>query len=197
VQWNWNLLRDGTHVLRAYDNGVEFASVTFAVATLGTEFLRGVSAQYRLPNFPYSGTDALIRWDENSQNFVIIGSQPGGGTGGSCPGVITGPYDFLEGAILIANDGEFLGEIKTNCFRSEAICNEFGPYGNKFSSVSILNRFGTYGSQFSRLSPFNQFTSTPPIIVRGSIAVAYLTLNPVLSPRVDPYALIGWLKVNE
>jgi hypothetical protein len=177
---------------------VQFAQATFAVTTLGTEFLQGASGQYILPNFPLPGVDVTIRWQESSQNFVINGVQPGGGTGGEdCQGAISGPYDSLEGAQLVANDGQFLGVITTNCFSSDALCNEFGTYGSKFSSVSILNQFGTYGSQFSSLSPFNQFTSTPPVIVKNGTPIAYLTLNTTLSPRVDPYSLIGWLKVNE
>lgn len=198
VQQNWNLIGTGTHTIRVFDNGVQFAQATFVVITLGAEFLEGANGQYVLPNFPFSGVDVTIRWQESSQNFVIYGVQPGGGTGGEdCQGAISGPYDSLEGALLVASNGQFLGLITTNCFNSNAICSEFGTYGSKFSSVSILNEFGTYGSEFSSLSPFNQFTSTPPVILKSGTPVAYLTLNTARSPRVDPYALIGWLKINE
>ncbi len=192
---NWNLAGNGQHTIRVYDNGVQFVQATFTATTLGTEFLHSASGRYILPNFPLPGVDVSIRWQESAQNFVLDGVRSGGGGGGgSCPGLITGPYDLLEGAQIFANNGQFLGVITTNRFSSDALCNEFGTYGSKFSSVSILNQFGIYGSQFSNLSPFNQFTSTPPVIVKNGTAVAYLTLNTALSPRVDPYALIGWLR---
>ena len=103
----------------------------------------------------------------------------------------------LEGAVIIADDGEFLGIITRNCFDSKSLCNKFGEHGNKFNSTSIFNKFGTYGSEFSSLSPFNQFTSTPPRVSLDGQFVAYLTKNSSLSPRIDPHVLIGWLSANE
>jgi hypothetical protein len=199
---NWNDLGDGQHTIVAKADGVEFAHTTFTVVTLGTDFLRGASGQCRLPNFPQPGLDVVLGWQESTQNFVLQGVIPGGGTGGSgggsCPTLPIAPSESLEGAGILAADDQFLGLITMNCYSSDALCNEFGTYGSDFSSVSILNRYGTYGSQFSSLSPFNPSTFTPPVIFYANgIPVAYLTLNTALSPRVDPYALIGWLKVNE
>jgi hypothetical protein len=102
----------------------------------------------------------------------------------------------LEGAIIIAQDGHPLGLITTNCLNAEALCNEFGPYGNGFNGDSILNSFGTYGNEFSSASPFNEFTSTPPRIYKDGQAIAYLTANTNLAPRVDPAWLLGALKIK-
>ena len=41
LPFNWNLLGDGTHTVRAIADGVEFDSATFTVTTPGTEFLHG------------------------------------------------------------------------------------------------------------------------------------------------------------
>ncbi len=41
LPFNWNLLGEGTHTVRALADGVEFDSATFTVTTLGTEFQRG------------------------------------------------------------------------------------------------------------------------------------------------------------
>lgn len=101
---------------------------------------------------------------------------------------------YLEGAIIIANDNEYLGEISKNQFDSDSINNEFGRYGSQFSSYSIFNNFSTYGSQFSSLSPFNKFTSTPPKIYKENIFIAYLTVNTFMFQRVDTNLLIVWLK---
>jgi hypothetical protein len=41
------------------------------VTTLGVDFLRDVSGQYTLANFPQTGRDVVVRWSESHQNFVI------------------------------------------------------------------------------------------------------------------------------
>ena len=71
---NWNQLGDGTHTIRAFADGVEFADVVFDVATLGVPFLTGATGAYALPDFPSDGTATLISWQEASQNFVITGT---------------------------------------------------------------------------------------------------------------------------
>ena len=85
--------------------------------------------------------------------------------------------DYLEGAIIIANDNEYLGKISKS----------------QFDSDSINNQFGTYGSEFSSLSPFNKFTSTPPKIYKENIFIAYLSVNTFMFPRVDTNLLVVWL----
>jgi len=102
----------------------------------------------------------------------------------------------LEGAIVVASDGRALGLITTNCFRAEALCNQFGQYGNRFNANSILNQFGPYGNPFSATSPFNEFTSTPPQIFKNGKAIAYLTRNRALTPRIDPLWLLGALEIE-
>ena len=69
---NWGLFSDGQHTIRLFDDGVEFASADFVVTTFGTDFLSGASGIYKLTNFPAAGQDALVRWDQSSQNFQII-----------------------------------------------------------------------------------------------------------------------------
>jgi len=58
-----------------YDDGVQFADVTFTVTTFGQEFLRGVSGRYPLPGFPQPGVTTTVRWQESAQNFFIQGVQ--------------------------------------------------------------------------------------------------------------------------
>lgn len=106
-------------------------------------------------------------------------------------------FSDLEGAVIVAEDGEFLGKITMNRFDPQSIGNEVGRFGSPVSRTSILNEIGQYGGQISRMSPFNQITSVPPRIFLGDRFIGYLTVNPVKSPRVDPRALIGWLRANE
>ena len=102
--------------------------------------------------------------------------------------------DDLEGAVIVAADGEPLGKITTNCLAADALCNSFSRYGNEFNSKSIFNEFGRYGSEFSDMSPFNEFASRPPEIVKGGRVIAYLTKNQGKSPRVDPDWLVAMLR---
>jgi hypothetical protein len=73
--FNWNVLGTGTHRLRAFADGAEFANVSFNVTTLGVDYLKGVSGEYTLPSFPQAGQSTTLRWAEPHQNFVIINRQ--------------------------------------------------------------------------------------------------------------------------
>ena len=69
--FNWALLGDGPHVLRAFAHGKQFASAVFDVQTLGTPFLRGASGTFTLPGFPQQGGTVDLEWAEGLQRFVI------------------------------------------------------------------------------------------------------------------------------
>jgi hypothetical protein len=69
---NWGNYGDGAHTIIVTRDGVEFARRTFFVTTFGTDFLRGASGVYRLPDF-VNGRDVIIEWKESVQNFLIIG----------------------------------------------------------------------------------------------------------------------------
>jgi PhoPQ-activated pathogenicity-related protein len=72
LTFNWNRLGDGTHTLRAFADGLEFAAVTFNVTTLGQEYLRGVSGESTLLDFPLPDASAAVHWSEAEQNFMIV-----------------------------------------------------------------------------------------------------------------------------
>ncbi|MDG4553906.1 MAG: fibronectin type III domain-containing protein [Candidatus Competibacter sp.] len=72
LTYNWGEIGDGVHTLRAFADGVEFASVNFTVTTLGRPFLSGLRAQYTLRDFPNPGDSPQILWSEPHQNFVFI-----------------------------------------------------------------------------------------------------------------------------
>ena len=52
-------------------DGVEFANVNFVVTTLGEPFLRDVTGEYTVLDFPDPGTNVTLRWSEAHQNFVF------------------------------------------------------------------------------------------------------------------------------
>ena len=71
--WNWGNLGDGEHTAVAYDNGVEFSRSTFTVGSTGEAFLKGVTRQHLLENFPVSGETTILEWNESTQHFEIRG----------------------------------------------------------------------------------------------------------------------------
>ena len=71
--WNWNNLGAGTHTVRALIDGQEFANTTVRVSTFGEDpFPRGWSGTFPIPDFPSSGENKRLQWEESLQNFVII-----------------------------------------------------------------------------------------------------------------------------
>jgi hypothetical protein len=111
-------------------------------------------------------------------------------TSSPLPGV-SSSCSALEGALVFASDGQYLGKITSNSFAGDSLGNMFGSYGSEFSATSIFNSFSKYGSEFSQLSAFNSLATSPPLIVIGGKAVAYLTVNPNKSPRVDTRAILA------
>jgi hypothetical protein len=70
--YNFALLGEGSHTVRALADGQEFARATFVVATLGQEFVRGLDGQsFPVTDFPETGQAITVVWQEGLQNFVI------------------------------------------------------------------------------------------------------------------------------
>ena len=67
--YNWNRISEGTHNLRAYLDGVEFANVNFAVTTLGAEYLTGLSRQFVFADFPETGQTTTAEWSGVESEF--------------------------------------------------------------------------------------------------------------------------------
>ena len=73
--WNWNILGDGWHTVRAFaDNETEpFSWSAVFVTTFGEEFARGLSGEFELADFPSTGQSVMVEWRQEQQNFVITG----------------------------------------------------------------------------------------------------------------------------
>jgi hypothetical protein len=74
--FNWNLLGDGVHTIRALADGAEFGQATFTVTTLGEEFVQGVMGEAEVLNFPAAGSDVRLIWQQGAQNFMIAPAEP-------------------------------------------------------------------------------------------------------------------------
>ena len=73
---NWNLLGDGKHTVRVLADGLEFGAATLSVTTFGVEFLTGGQGDYLLSDFPQTGQQIRLVWQETLQNFVITPVSP-------------------------------------------------------------------------------------------------------------------------
>lgn len=93
---------------------------------------------------------------------------------------------FLKDYKIISDDGKYLGKIGSP-FDPDSILNPFGKYGSQFSSDSINNQFGKYGGKFSLYSPYNPYTQKPPKVYSDKEFIGYLTVNPVIFNKVNPY----------
>ena len=73
--FNWNLLGEGEHEVVAYVDAMELGRATVRVTTVGegaeAEFLRGVTGECMVEDFPMLGETVTLEWQQNSQNFVI------------------------------------------------------------------------------------------------------------------------------
>ena len=92
--FNWNLLGDGVHTVRALADGVVFAQATFTVTTLGEEFVTGAVGETALDDFPTVGEAIRLVWQEASQNFVLAPLDQG--PPASPPSPPGGPVGTLE-----------------------------------------------------------------------------------------------------
>lgn len=96
---------------------------------------------------------------------------------------------MLDGAIVINDDGDYLGRIADEYDR-ESIFNEYGEYGSPYRTDSIWNEYGANGSEYRQGSAFNPYTRNPPVIIKGGRAIAYLSVNKSLPGALHP-TLIG------
>jgi hypothetical protein len=106
-----------------------------------------------------------------------------------------GGMEALLNGYIIGDDGEYLGLITTDKFNRKSLLNDVGPHGSVVSPKSIFNTVGMYGSEVSPKSAFNDIAQSPPkVFATDGEFVGFLTTNDLKSPRIDPRAMIGWLR---
>ncbi len=82
VQYNYNLLAEGTYTIEAYVGRDQVGlssggqTNTFRVVRIGGEFeIRLSSGRIPVQNFPRQGDTTILEWDQSSQNFQIVDHQ--------------------------------------------------------------------------------------------------------------------------
>lgn len=178
------------------------SSVVFSVKDVtGVSRVQGVSAVTNI-----SQASALAERVVNR----LTGGQPAGATFqlapttgiGTAPAAVTpsasqsrprgGTLSLrdLDGvAVLIANDGTYLGQISSNSLGYESVCNRLGQYGSDLGYNSVRNKLSPYGSAIGAQSAYNALASSPPSIILQGQAVGYLTKNRLLPGALDPDGL--------
>jgi len=110
------------------------------------------------------------------------------------PSTTVNSWSAIEGYYIVAQDGQYLGEISSNKYDSDSICDQYGTYGSKYSYKSIFNNYSKYGNNYSSYSAYNSFAYSPPIIYdTGNNPVYYLTKNDIKIPAIDPDELVNSL----
>ena len=95
-------------------------------------------------------------------------------------------YKF-DGASIIGNDNEFLGKLGPS-WQSDSIFNTSSSFSSSWSANSIFNSNSIYGSEYSSYSVFNENASEPPIIIKDSEIIGYLSIGPSWHyDRYSPY----------
>ena len=99
--FNWNLLGDGIHTVRAYADGVLFAQTKVRVTTLGKEMVWGADGMLVYGSFGDFNGFFGLQWEQSLQNFVITdGADPLPKTGFNTTPAVQG---YLENPSLSAN----------------------------------------------------------------------------------------------
>jgi hypothetical protein len=71
--FNYNTLSKGQHTLQVFANGTMLGQVAFTATNTGGEFQSGLTGRRYLNNFPTGGTRTIVEWQQEKQNFSIVG----------------------------------------------------------------------------------------------------------------------------
>ncbi|GAB4188775.1 MAG: hypothetical protein Fur006_29420 [Coleofasciculaceae cyanobacterium] len=89
-------------------------------------------------------------------------------------------------AIVVGQDGAFLGVVSDDQYADKSICNPYGNFGSPYSSTSVLNQRAQYGGTYSDLGAYNPNAQQPPLIIQNGQPIALLTKNQDLQGGIDP-----------
>jgi hypothetical protein len=94
--------------------------------------------------------------------------------------------------LLHPKTGQFLGNVSSDRYDDNSICNPYGTYGSRYESISILNQYGDYGSRYSDYSAYNSRANYPPLIyLANNKPLAVISTSPKWKQVIHPGALFG------
>ena len=179
--WNWNILGDGTHTVRAFVDGTLLAEHSTTVTTLGLgDFPRGLSGNFVLRNFPKQGTNTPLEWSQTRQNFVIAGSRtnpsdsgrtrsgaggimenPGPGTAHSGVEVISGWHCEAEAIRIELTNGTTGAVITTKAGAGTERADTAGVCGDTDNGFGLLWNWNALGDGWHTVRAFADEETEP------------------------------------
>ncbi len=166
--FNYNTLGAGAHTISALADGVEFAQAAFTVNTLGGEFLTGLAGSTTITDFPSSGKETTLTWQQSKQGFGISGVANTGS------GSLTGTYQLKRISISKLSDGTVLDTQGSNFTATGTMVINGNNLQQSFA-VTLNGQSSniTVGGTLSDLGYYIKFTSNGtssnlPLIKRGS-----------------------------
>jgi len=139
LQWNYALLGDGEHTLRLFDDGLECASTTFSVQTLGAPFVRDLEGEYLIESFPEENHSAVIEWQQGKQGFGVIFSEPVSvPTPTPTPTPTPGPTEPFDRNVLLGQFAEamILPAVRDFASRAQGLANATRAWAGSLSPLS-------------------------------------------------------------
>jgi len=97
-------------------------------------------------------------------------------------------------AIVLADDGTFLGKVSADRSDSQAILNPDGLFGGPASESGLMNPKSRYAGGEGDLSAGNPNAKRPPKLLFDGRMLAYVTENATLKPRVSLRDVLAVLK---
>ena len=97
-------------------------------------------------------------------------------------------------AVILADDGTFLGKISDDRSDGQAIGNPDGPFGSPDGRWSLMNPQSRYAKGDDDLSVGNPKAKRPPKLLFDGRVLAYVTENADLKPRVSLGDVLAVLK---
>ena len=179
--WNWNILGDGTHTVRAFVDGTLLAEHSTTVTTLGLgDFPRGLSGNFVLRNFPKQGTNTPLEWSQTRQNFVIAGSRtnpsdsgrtrsgaggimenPGPGTAHSGVEVISGWHCEAEAIRIELTNGTTGAVLTTTAGAGTERADTAGVCGDTDNGFGLLWNWNNLGDGWHTVRAFADEETEP------------------------------------
>jgi lysophospholipase L1-like esterase len=206
--FNWNLLGDGVHTVKAFADNQEFANVTVTVTTLGEEFLRGASGEFTLSDFPQADKNVTLIWQQSQQNFALKSALGGGGgNSGVAPRILENPQpgSFQSGIGVISGwvcDAQRI-DVEVNGIRAQAaygtargdtisVC---GDSNNGFGFLFNWNGFGDGVHTVKAFADNQEFANvTVTVTTLGEDFLRGATRNERLTnfPRSEADIIVVW-----
>jgi hypothetical protein len=128
----------------------------------------------------HPGSELLEGWEADDSDAPYLPSLAGPTTAGELIMAIRSGR-----AVLLADDGTFLGRISSETADPLGILNAQGAFGSAMSATSLMNARSPYAEADGDMSVNSAAAAHPPRLVFEGRTLAFVTVNTQLRPRVS------------